>query len=356
MKKLCVMLTGGGAPGWLSIYRCLKAGSKNLDILACDFSPETLGSHIVKKSFAVPMGNEPRYVDALLSHCIREKVDIVLPITDAELLPLARNVDIFKQKGIKIPISSYQSLQIALNKLSLFQFLEKHNLENPTYVLVNSWKEFMQAIKKLGYPKKPVCFKPTISWGSRGFRIIDATVNVYDIFIHHKPTSIYQSLEQIELIFKKVKHFPQLLVMEYLPGDEYTVDVFMSFGKALYTIPRKRIQVAAGITVEGMVENNRKVIALSKKIIQELGLDYSVGVQMKLNASGEPKVLEINPRLQGTSVLSFAAGVNLPYLTILQCLKQKLPKLKIRYGIHMYRHWEEIFFKNKKVFPVYGKN
>ncbi|MGA2911348.1 MAG: ATP-grasp domain-containing protein [Candidatus Levyibacteriota bacterium] len=356
MRELKILLTGSGAPGWVSIYRCLKAADRNLEILGCDISSKTAGGYIAKKSFTVSPGNSPKYIGELLSLCVKEKVDVVLPITDAELLPLAKKSGLFEKKGIKICVSSVASLQIAADKLSLFRFLEKNGLGNPQYQLVNSWKGFVVAIKKLGYPKKAVCFKPTISWGSRGFRILDPKINAYTIYIQQKPTSVYTSLEEMERILNQAKQFPQLLVMEYLPGDEYTVDVFVSQGQALFVIPRKRIQTTGGITTEGVVENNKEIIALSKKIIEKLGLNYSVGVQLKYSINGKPKVLEVNPRLQGTSVISFAAGVNLPYLTILQSQEKKLPKIKIKYGIHMYRHWEEIFIKNKKVIKIFNED
>ena len=33
------------------------------------------------------------------------------------------------------------------------------------------------AARELGYPERPVCFKPVFSSGSRGFRILDPTVD-----------------------------------------------------------------------------------------------------------------------------------------------------------------------------------
>ena len=174
--------------------------------------------------------------------------------------------------------------------------------------------------------------------------------------MHQKPGKVYTTLEEMQKIFSQTKQFPKLLVMEYLQGDEYTVDIFMKDGKALSIIPRRRIQTTGGITTEGIVENNKQIIALSKKIIEKLGLNYSVGIQLKYDIKGKPKVLEVNPRLQGTSVISFAAGVNLPYLTILQSQGKKLPDIKIQYGVHMFRHWEELFLKNSQIFKVFNEN
>jgi carbamoyl-phosphate synthase large subunit len=356
MKKLRILLTGSGAPGWISIYKCLKFADKNIEILASDASLETTGRYIAKKSFVVPLGNSPKYIKALLTLCVKEKVDIVLPITDTELLPLAKHLDLFEKKGIKVCVSSAVSLQTATDKLALFQFLETNDLNSPQYQLANSWQDFIKAIKKMGYPKKAVCFKPTVSWGSRGFRILNPKINAYDIYMHQKPGKVYTTLEEMQKIFSQTKQFPKLLVMEYLQGDEYTVDIFMKDGKALSIIPRRRIQTTGGITTEGIVENNKQIIALSKKIIEKLGLNYSVGIQLKYDIEGKPKVLEVNPRLQGTSVISFAAGVNLPYLTILQSQGKKLPDIKIQYGVHMFRHWEELFLKNSQIFKVFNEN
>ena len=36
------------------------------------------------------------------------------------------------------------------------------------------------AARELGYPDRPVCFKPVFSSGSRGFRILDPTVDRAD--------------------------------------------------------------------------------------------------------------------------------------------------------------------------------
>ena len=78
-----------------------------------------------------------------------------------------------------------------MNKLKLFDFLKEKQLGNCDYYLVNSWEKFDKKIKQLGFPNKPVCFKPVQAWGSRGFRIIDPTINFYRLFMDEKPNSTY---------------------------------------------------------------------------------------------------------------------------------------------------------------------
>jgi len=353
MKNIRILLTGSGAPGWVPIYKCLIVANKQLEIYGCDINSQTAGSFYAKKHFTVPPGTDSSYIYTILKLAIKEKIDVILPITDAEILPLSQNISTFKQYDILIPVSSPESLEISLNKLELFNFLKKEKLHACDFYVAHSWEEFKKHIKALGYPKKSVCFKPTKASGSRGFRIIDPKKNIFDVLMNEKPTSTFTTYENIELILKSVKHFPELLVMEYLPGKEYTVDIFMEQGKALYIIPRLRVGMKGGITTEGIIEENKEIITLSKKITEKLKLDYCVGIQFRYDINNQPKVLEINPRLQGTTVISYGAGINLPHYIIRSLYHEKIPKKKIKFGIHMFRHWNEVFFDGNKKFEIF---
>jgi len=341
-----VLLTASGAPGWVPIYKCLKTNNeRKIEVYGCDVSKHTAGSYYAKKHFQVEMGSEPNFTSHLLDIAKKENIDIILPIADPELLPLAENIELFKKNNIKVAISSHQSLKIATNKLKLFEFLQNKNLSSPKYFKVKSLAEFLKALDSLGYPKEPVCFKPINSYGSRGFRILDSKKNFYHLLFNEKPQNIYTSLDELKNIFLKNISFPELLVMEYLPGKEYTVDIFMDKGKIIYIIPRLRLKMKQGITVEGIVEKNKEIISLSKKIISKLGMNYCIGIQARYDKKGIPKILEINSRLQGTTIISYGAGINLPYFTVKSCLGEEIPKAKINFGVHMYRHWQEVFFK-----------
>ena len=82
-----------------------------------------------------------------------------------------------------------------------------------------------------------------------------------------------------------------------------------------------------------------------------MNLNYNVNIQIKLSKSGQPKVVEINPRMGGSIALSAAAGVNLPYFAIKLALKEKLPRRKIIYNTKMIRYWKELFVVKRK-YPI----
>ncbi len=345
-RVIRVLLTGSGAPGWLPIYKCLKNNNgRTIEVYGCDISRQTAGSYYAIKHFQVKKGDDPNFIPYLLKIVRKEKIDIILPITDPELLPLAKNIKLFEKNNVKVAVSSYLSLKRAIDKADLFKFLKDNDLSFPKYRKVKGWRDFLIALDFLNYPKEPVCFKPVNSYGSRGFRILDENRNSYALLLKGKPQSLYISFKELENVLKERTPFPELLIMEYLPGKEYTVDIFIDKGKVKYVIPRLRLKMKQGITVEGLVEKNKEVISLSEKVISKLRMNYCVGVQLRYDKEGFPKILEINPRLQGTTVISYGAGVNLPYFTVKSCLGEKIPRVEINFGVHMYRHWQEVFFK-----------
>ena len=80
------------------------------------------------------------------------------------------------------------------------------------------------AARELGYPDRPVCFKPVFSSGSRGFRILDPTVDRADQLLRERPGSVSMRLEEAVEILASVDDQTDLLVMELATGPERTID------------------------------------------------------------------------------------------------------------------------------------
>jgi carbamoyl-phosphate synthase large subunit len=99
-----------------------------------------------------------------------------------------------------------------------------------------------------------------------------------------------------------------------------------------------------GISVVGTTVNHPKIIKYSQKIIESLKLHGNIGFQFKKDKNGLPKILESNPRLQGTTCLCTASGANLVYLGIKLALGEKIIKPKIKWGTKMIRYWQELYY------------
>lgn len=74
-----------------------------------------------------------------------------------------------------------------------------------------------------------------------------------------------------------------------------------------------------------------------------MNLQYAFGFQYKLAEDGTPKVLECNPRIQGTMVTSVFAGHNVIWYTVRELMgvaptAEELNQVSVREA-SLYRFW-----------------
>ena len=344
MSSVNVLMTGAGAPGAAGIIKCLLQDSR-INLTVADADENAIGRHLHPAFVRLPKATDEDYIDSVFSFCQLEKIHIVLPLVSRELFPLARYKGRFKAEGIHVLVSSNEAVQIANNKASCYQFLQKNGIGVPAFFVVKTTEEFVHAAFELGHPQQAFCFKPAIGNGSRGFRIVSDSLNEATQLFTEKPyhTSITYS-HALKILSSQ--SFPPLVVTEYLPGDEYSVDCLAQQGKAVMVVPRLREKMINGISVQGRFEKARDVIDYCTKIIEAIGLHGNIGVQVKRSQGGVPLLLEINPRVQGTIVAGLGAGINLPLLAVKQELNLAIApgEKEVRWGTAFARHWTEVFY------------
>ena len=345
MEPVTVMITGAGAPGAPGVIKSLRDnGERSIRVVGADASGEAVGFQLADVGCQIPKADAPDFVSKLLKIAGEEKVDVILPMVTRELELFSLNKDRFQNEGIIVSVSDITPLKIANNKGKLLAYMKDKGLSVPHYAIVNSKEEFVEAAFELGYPDKPICFKPLDSNGSRGFRIIDSKINRYKLLFEMKPTSTYITLNEIISIFDESETFSPLVLMEYLPGNEYSVDLLVDHGRPLYTIPRRRDKMSAGITIKGEIVKEDDVINYCNDIVQSLKLHGNIGIQVKRDQNDTPFILEINPRIQGSIVHCTGAGVNLPYYAVKLALQETVPNVGIGWNCKMLRYWEEVFY------------
>lgn len=335
-------MTGGGAPGAPGILHCLQQ-EKKWKISLADADPAAVGRYLTDDFSVIPPASNPGFIESLLQLCIDKKIDVVLPLVTRELIPLANAKAAFESKGIKVLVSSAASLEVANNKSALYQFLQWRDIAVPDFRVAGTIEEFKTAVTALGFPEKPVCFKPSVSNGSRGFRVMDTKVNEHNWLFNQKPDSRFiQYADALRIL--SAAPFPELLVSEYLPGDEYSADCLCDHGESRLIVPRLRIKQINGISVKGQFVKQDEIIESCRRIIAELKLHGNIGIQLKANNAGQFRVLEINPRVQGSISACLGAGVNLPVLAVKQETGNfdSSQTFNIRWGSYFSRYWSDI--------------
>ena len=340
MRNLTVIVTACGAPGGPGIIKALRqVKERKLTIVGTDANPYASGLFLSDEAYVVPQGQLESYIPAMLEVVERTAADVILPLSSMELLPLSQNKK--KLGRAKVLVNKEKALEIALDKGKSYDFMSQNGIAVPDYHRVRDYDQFLEAVNSMGYPNRPVCFKPSVSKGQRGFRILREDADLKKLLLESKPDSTTTNLEMISHTL--TGGLGELLVMEYLEGPEYSIDSLVENGNSLVIVPRRRQETKLGISSVGVVEKNEEIIETTSRINKALSFNYNINVQLKYSRDATPKLVEINPRVSGTICLSSAAGPNLPYLAIKMGLGEEFAIPPISWGLTMIRFWDEVY-------------
>ena len=346
MRPIKILLTACGCPGASTLIRMLhQNGERDLQIVGVDMDHEAIGRFLVERFYTVPPAAAGEaYIERMLTLVRQERPDVLFPESSLEVPVLSRYTEEFEALGTRVLVSSPESIDLANDKFQMYQVLKcETDIPLPEYRWPQSLEEFIDQAYQLGYPDRPVCFKPHVGKGSRGFRIIDAKIDRRDQLLNKKPNSRYMSLEEFQTIFRDDQDFPRLLLMEYIPEDEMTADSLCLEGRELLTSIKSVEQARWGVIVRGELLDRPDLIAYSRAILRAIPLSYCVNLQFR----GE-KLIEINPRV---SSFIYQPDLIQPYLAVKLVLGEiseaelRAKQSEIAIGRRMIRYMDQIFWQ-----------
>ncbi len=344
LSDLTILVSASSSPSMPGQIKCYRQnGERNVRIIGIDMSGDPSAKYLVDGFYQVPAATDEHYCDDVLEICRKEKVNLYFPTISAEVSAISKRESDFRRIGTLLSISDYKAVEIANNKLRAYEYLKERGVPVPGFYPVHSVQDFIDGCEKLGYPEKPVCLKLVGNSGSRGVRIIDASRNRYEIFAHEKPNSFYTSYEDMLQVLHSAWKLDEMMLVEYMPGNEYTVDLLADHGKVMYIAGRENLVSLMSIAQESVVTKSDSAYDTSTKIVQALGLDGNIGFDFMKDAEGVPFLMDINPRITATVSLFAAAGLNLPYLRIKQLLGEPMPACTVHYGTRLKRRYSEMF-------------
>ncbi|PXX74002.1 ATP-grasp domain-containing protein, partial [Rivihabitans pingtungensis] len=169
-------------------------------------------------------------------------------------------------------------------------------------------QHFDAAYVELSAKYPALCIKPAISVYGIGFRRIRTDRDAYDILSSGMDHQI--NLDSLRTLLAARPRIAPMLLMEYLDGQEYSVDCLAEHGTLHCAIARRK-PLSPG---EGQIIDGQENIQLAcRKITSQFGLNGYVNIQFRQGSTGL-RTLEVNPRLSGGVAMACLAGPNLPYL------------------------------------------
>ena len=272
----------------VSLIKHFKKTLENLglkgNISGVDIINTAPAFHVIDKAYRICRIDDPGYIDELLKICKANKVKLVFPLIDTDLLKLSEARERFLGEGINIVISDPELVQISLDKIKTHDFFVSADVDTPELIDMNTISE-----ADLTYP---LFIKPVDGNASK---------------------EIFKINDEKELLFFK-SYVSRPILQRYLYGSEYTLDLLFDFnGELRCVVPRKRIEIRAGEVSKGKVVCEEKVIDAGWKLGKKMrGARGCLNAQCFLTEDGTVKFVEINPRFGGGMPLSIHAGADFP--------------------------------------------
>lgn len=247
-----------------------------------------------------PFVSDENFIEFLQDLVNEHNIDFIYPCMDIVVEKLINNEDKFNCKIISSP---KETVSICNSKLKTYNELKD-------IVLVP------KIFSKENITEYPIFSKPEVGASSRG------TVKINNRIDLEYWSNIY----------------PNNLLLEYLPGDEYTIDCFTNKkGELLFVGPRVRGRISNGISVNTTIITDPKLTEMAHKLNDQLSFNGSWFFQVKKNKYGEFCLMEIATRFGGSSVIHRLLGVNFSYLNILNELYDDVEVIINRFNIQVDR-------------------
>ncbi|MBW1791818.1 MAG: ATP-grasp domain-containing protein [Deltaproteobacteria bacterium] len=148
---------------------------------------------------------------------------------------------------------------------------------------------------------------------------------------------------------------PDLLVTEYLPGEELSVDCFTDCnGDLLFVGPRTRERVQMGISFRTTaVELTEEVQEIASAINHQVSLNGTWFFQVKRDSEGRYKLLEFAPRHASTMGLYRHTGVNFALLSLFNAMGTPVEIMRNEYPVQLDRSLHNRFKAELEFSRVY---
>lgn len=267
----------------------------------------------------IPFANSPEFIPSLARIVKERSIDAIYPAMDLVITILKEHES---ELGCRVIASPVETTEICLSKDLTYKKLDG-SIRIPKVYNSN----------EIPVDEFPVFAKPKIGYGAKGTKKLNNQEEVDNFIIGKK----------------------DILIVEYLPGEEFTVDCFTDKdGNLLYSAARKRNRIKDGISVNTFfVEEQQEFNLIAEIINSKIKFRGAWFYQVKRDRNGQLCLLEIASRLGGSSLLSRAIGVNFALLSLFDIFDYNVSISKNDYKVELDRALENKYKTDLQFDSVY---
>ena len=257
-------------------------------VIATDCSNLAPAVYDADAFYLVPRITAPDYLDVILDICRKEKITGVFSLIDPELSMLAKEREKFLAVGSTPIISDYDLVETCFDKYRMYELLR--GMEIPTGKCYIDKEAFFRGVEA-GEVSYPVFVKPV-----RG----SASLNINQV----------GSPEEINMLFGL---YDDLMIQEYMDGQEYGADVYVDMvsGKCTSVFVKKKIKMRAGETDKSVSGKDEALFEMLRNFSEECGFRGMIDIDL-FEINDVYYISEVNPRFGGGYPHAYACGVNMP--------------------------------------------
>lgn len=291
-----VLITSSGKKVTMikSVKNALNKLNPNYEVICGDIKENCLSKYVSNGFIKIPETKKEN-LDLILSILRENKINVVIPSRDGELIFFAENLKRFMDNGINIIISPLSSIQICLDKLKFYKFGQKNNFN-----FIKTSKD-LEEIKSDKY-----VVKEQFGSGSRTLRL---------------------NLNKDEAL-SYAKKLTNPIFQPYIKGKEISIDAWLNSSyKVKGIILRTRDLIEDGESIITTTFTNEIIENDALKILETLKLRGPIVLQAIIKEN-IVYFMECNSRFGGGSNISLAAGLDSFYWSILEIQGEDLKKYK----------------------------
>ena len=258
----------------------------------------------------------------VLEHCQANNVKVLL--TGRNGIDFEAHREAFETAGIRLltGATSVEMLDKIDDKFQFIQHCQAHDIPVSEGWRFDSLEELKQLLAQHGH--QPLCVKPITGIFAQGFWRLDTGTTIISDAAHpnQEQDKNYDSFEHLYFTEEKKINTEQyvsayahsqmvherpipMLLMPYLAGQEYSIDVVCERGEVLAAVTRHKVGKIQHIGYD------EGVMAVVVPLIKAFGCDGIVSVQTKQDDAGVHRVLEINSRPSGGIGYTNHSGIDL---------------------------------------------
>jgi carbamoyl-phosphate synthase large subunit len=257
-----VLLTGAGKR-----YDIVASFARLTHTVVADPSPLAPAQYATHMRAAVPLIEDPLYVDALAAICEEHAIGAVLPLTDLDIEVLAH-----ARAAGRLPalVPSPDVARATYDKYEAHLLLERLQLPSPPTVLPEH---------DLDAQHYPVMVKPRRGSGAR---------------------SIHLARDPAQARFFAGYISEPVMIQRAMGGEEFSIDCLGdSTGRCLNAIPRTMIESRGGESIKGTVIRDDELIELAVRTMEALVVTGPATIQVFRDPDIGLGITDVNTRFGG---------------------------------------------------------